>query len=95
MESALEGDLDVRGILNLGGARNGFENIRVTMRVKGDGTDEEMRELLDFAKHHSPVFDIVSNPVLVDVQLGLGPDRAAGGPPGPAHALQPPDMTAS
>jgi uncharacterized OsmC-like protein len=69
VESTLEGDLDVRGILNLGGARPGFQNIRVTMRVKGDAPDETLRELLEFAREHSPVFDIISNQVPVTVTL--------------------------
>jgi uncharacterized OsmC-like protein len=69
VESTLEGDLDVRGILDLGGARPGFQNIRMTMRVKGDASDEVLRELIDFVQRHSPVLDIVSNPVPVTVQL--------------------------
>jgi uncharacterized OsmC-like protein len=69
VESTLEGDLDVRGILDLGGARPGFQNIRMTMRVKGDASDELLRELIDFVQRHSPVLDIVSNPVPVTVQL--------------------------
>lgn len=69
VESTLTGDLDVRGILNLGGARSGFENVRVSMRVKGDASDETLRDLLEFTQQRSPVFDIVTNGVPVTVQL--------------------------
>jgi uncharacterized OsmC-like protein len=69
VQSTLEGDMDMRGILNLGGARNGFEQVRVTLTVKGDAPDQELRDLVVFAQQHSPVFDIVTNRVPVEVKM--------------------------
>jgi hypothetical protein len=45
--------------------RNGYENIRVSFKVKSDATEEQLADLARM----SPVFDIVSNPVAVSVKL--------------------------
>ena len=70
VESTLEGDMDVQGALGLSDDyRNGFEQIRVTFRVKGDAPEEKLREVVERAQRRSAVFDMVSNgvPVTVDV----------------------------
>jgi uncharacterized OsmC-like protein len=70
VETRLEGDLDLRGFLGMDDTvRNGYEKVRVTFRVKGDATDEQLEELCRVAQQRSPVFDIVSNPVPVEVKL--------------------------
>ena len=70
VESFLEGDLDLHGFLGLSDdVRNGYENLRVTFRVKADAPEEKIRELCDLAQRRSPVFDIVSNPVPVSVSV--------------------------
>ena len=50
--------------------RSDYNNIRVTMKVEGDVPDETLAELIEVSKARSPVFDIVSHPVNVSVQLG-------------------------
>ena len=66
IESELEGDLDLHGFLRMKeDVRNGYENIRVKFKVKSDATPEELADLARI----SPVFDIVSNPVPVEVSL--------------------------
>jgi uncharacterized OsmC-like protein len=70
VESRLEGDLDLRGLLGMPGApRNGFKKIRVAYRIKGDASEEQLAELCRIAQERSPVFDIVTNPVPVEVTL--------------------------
>jgi uncharacterized OsmC-like protein len=70
VESHLEGDLDLRGFLGLSEeVRNGYENIRVTFKIKADATEEQLRELVQLAQNRSPVFDIISHPVPVSVEL--------------------------
>ena len=70
VSSTLEGQLDLRGFLGMDDSvRNGYEKIRVTLRVKGDATDEQLEELCRLAERRSPVLDIVSNPVPVEVKL--------------------------
>jgi uncharacterized OsmC-like protein len=70
VESHLEGDLDLMGFLGLSEeVRNGYENIRVTFKIKADATEEQLRELVQLAQNRSPVFDIISHPVPVSVEL--------------------------
>ena len=66
VESRLEGDLDLRGFLGLSkDVRPGYQNLRVHFSVKSDAPAETLRELTK----HSPVFDIVSNPVPVVISV--------------------------
>jgi len=70
VESTLEGDMDVQGALGLSNDyRNGFEQIRVSFRVKGDAPAEKLREVVVRAQERSAVFDMVTNgvPVSMDV----------------------------
>ena len=72
VESALEGDMDVRGRLGLTDeVRNGFERIRVTFRVSGDAPAEELREFVEQAQARSAVFDMVTNGLPVDVAVAV------------------------
>jgi uncharacterized OsmC-like protein len=72
VESTLEGDMDVQGALGLSDDyRNGFEQIRVSFRIKGDAPEEKLREVVDRAQKRSAVFDMVTNgvPVTLDVAI--------------------------
>lgn len=70
METSFEGDLDLRGLLGIPGAkRNGYQEIRVSVRIKSDAKRDEIEELVRLAERRSPVFDIVSNSVPVKVSL--------------------------
>ena len=66
----LEGDLDLHGFLGMDDSiRNGYQAIRVRFDVHGDLTDEQKAELVALAHQRSPVFDIITNQVPVDVGL--------------------------
>ncbi len=68
VESELEGELDLRGFLGLSDkVRNGYENIRITFRIKSDAPQAKLDELVQLAQARSPVFDIVTHPVPVTV----------------------------
>jgi uncharacterized OsmC-like protein len=70
VESTVEGDMDVQGTLGLSDEyRNGFEQIRISFRVKGDAPSEKLREVVARAAQRSAVFDMVTNgvPVALDV----------------------------
>lgn len=69
VQSHLEGDLDVQGFLGLDEkVRNGYQNIRVKFDIKGDLSEEQKAELISYTRK-SPVFDIVTNGVPVEVGL--------------------------
>jgi uncharacterized OsmC-like protein len=70
VESRLEGNLDLRGFLGMSDqVRNGYDQIRVAFKIKGDATPEQLQELCELAKQRSPVFDMVSNPVPIAVTV--------------------------
>lgn len=66
VESELEGDLDVQGFLGMSPSiRKGYQAIRMRMRIKTEGSAELLRQLADF----SPVYDVVSRSVPVDLTI--------------------------
>lgn len=68
LEMDLEGDLDLRAFLGLSEeVRPGYKGIRVNYRVKTDAPQEEIDELCAYVQKTSPVLDIVTNPVPVEV----------------------------
>jgi uncharacterized OsmC-like protein len=73
VRSTLTGVLDARGATGLDPTyRNGFESITVTFTVKGDAPREKLQEIVERAKARSVVYDIVSNPVRIDVRAEVG-----------------------
>ena len=71
IESKFEGHLDVQGFLGLNDEiRNGYQDINVSFKIKGDLSEVQERQLLDFARK-SPVFDVVTNKVPVHVNIAL------------------------
>ena len=69
IESKFEGDLDLQGFLGMSDeVRNGYEQLRVTFDLEGGATEEQLDELVQIARERSPVFDIVSNGVPIQVQ---------------------------
>ena len=70
VESTYEGDLDLHGFLGMDPAvRNGFQQVRVTFKVKGDAPQAKLQELVELAQQRSPVFDMLSHGVPVKVTL--------------------------
>jgi uncharacterized OsmC-like protein len=66
VESSLEGDLDVRGMLGLSGeSRKAYNAVRVHMQVKSAADAETLKELALF----SPVYDMISNSLPVEFDL--------------------------
>ena len=67
---AIEGDIDLRGILGLDPTvRNGFEGIRVTFEVDGDGDAEMLESLVRQSQARSAVYDVVTHGTKVDVRV--------------------------
>ena len=72
--STVEGDIDLLGILGLsdGTVRNGYQEIRVTFHIEGDADDEKLRGLVEQSRQRSAVYDVLTNPtpVVIDVVTG-------------------------
>jgi uncharacterized OsmC-like protein len=68
VESALEGDLDLRGFLDLDkNVRNGYQGIRIRFKIKADVPDAKLQELGQIGPARSPVFDSLTRGVPVSV----------------------------
>jgi uncharacterized OsmC-like protein len=68
--ATVEGDMDVLGIL--GGdpeVRNGFEGIRVHYDIDADASREDIEALVAQSQKRSAVFDAVTNPTNVTVEV--------------------------
>jgi uncharacterized OsmC-like protein len=66
VESDYEGDVDLRGFLDLDPeVRNGYREIRVKFRVKGDLDEATVRELLS----KSPIYDTLAHPVRIKIDV--------------------------
>jgi uncharacterized OsmC-like protein len=70
VSATVEGGMDIQGILGMDGdVRNGFDGIRVTYRIDADATPEEIRALVAQSQKRSAVFDVVTNPTNVTVEV--------------------------
>jgi len=68
IESSFEGDLDLRGFLELDPAvRKGYQGIRARFKISADVPDRELQELLGLGTSHSPVFDSLLHGVPIAV----------------------------
>ena len=66
VSSELEGDIDIRGFTGLSDkVRKGYHHVRVKLCVASDAPAEQLAELAKF----SPVYDIVSNSLPVEVTV--------------------------
>ncbi|CUR56596.1 OsmC family protein [metagenome] len=74
VSSFVEGDIDLLGIFGLsdGSVRNGYQQIKVTLHVEGDADDETLRSLVEQSRRRSAVYDVLTNPtpVVIDVVTG-------------------------
>ena len=69
LSTELVGTIDVQGLLALDdNVPVGYDQIQIMMDIKADCSDEELDDLLAFAKDHSPVCNTVCRPVPVAVK---------------------------
>ena len=62
--------MDILGILGADpDVRNGFNGIRVHYEIDADATPEEIEALVAQSQKRSAVFDVVTNPTTVTVQV--------------------------
>jgi uncharacterized OsmC-like protein len=71
VRSTVTGDIDLLGILGLGHdrVRNGYEQIQVTMHVRGDADEETLRALVEQSRRRSAVYDALTNPTQVAIDV--------------------------
>jgi uncharacterized OsmC-like protein len=70
VESTLVGDIDMQGILGLSDQiRNGYQQVRMQVRIEGDASAEELTEIVEQSRARSAVYDVLTNgvPVVLDV----------------------------
>lgn len=74
VSSTVEGDIDVLGILGLsdGAVRNGYEGVRVTFHIEGDADEETLRGIVEQSRKRSAVYDVLTNPTPVSVEVVTG-----------------------
>lgn len=72
VSSTVEGDIDLMGLLGLDPeVRNGFQQIRVSFRLRGDDPDA-LRRVLEQSKARSAVLDVITNGVPVSIEVDAG-----------------------
>jgi uncharacterized OsmC-like protein len=72
VESTVEGDIDLLGILGLSDeVRNGYQQIKVSFKLRGDDP-EKLRKVVEQSRKRSAVFDIVTNGVPVAIEVDAG-----------------------
>lgn len=73
VECMIEGDIDLNGILGIDPqTRNGFQNVRVLVAIKGDADDETLEKIVRQSVARSAVFDVMTNGVPVSVSAKVG-----------------------
>jgi uncharacterized OsmC-like protein len=68
--ASLEGDMDIQGILGIDpDVRNGYSGIRVRYEIDADADRADLEAIVAQSQKRSAVFDIVTNPTNVTVEL--------------------------
>ena len=64
------GELDLRGFLGVDASvPPGYGSIRYRVRIKGDGTPEQFREIHETVRRSSPNYFNVSRPIRIDAEM--------------------------
>ncbi len=70
VESTLEGDIDLQGLLDLDeNATVGYESIQINFKIDSDASEETLQELVEIAKKHSPTANTFLNETPVNISL--------------------------
>jgi uncharacterized OsmC-like protein len=68
--ATVEGNMDIQGILGIDSdVRNGFGGIKVSYKIDADAKREDIEALVAQSQKRSAVFDIVTNPTNVTVEV--------------------------
>lgn len=70
VSATLEAGMDIQGILGIDSdVRNGFDGIKVHFNIDADASEEDIKALVAQSQKRSAVFDIVTNPTNVTVEV--------------------------
>ena len=70
VSATLEAGMDIQGILGIDSdVRNGFDGIKVHFDIDADASDDDIKALVAQSQKRSAVFDIVTNPTNVTVDV--------------------------
>jgi uncharacterized OsmC-like protein len=70
VEAKLEGSMDIQGILGIDSdVRNGYDDIKVTFDIDADASQADIEALVAQSQKRSAVYDIVTNPTNVSVEV--------------------------
>ena len=70
VKATLEAPMDIQGILGIDGdVRNGFDSITVKYNIDADASEDEIAALVAQSQKRSAVFDIITNPTNVNVEV--------------------------
>jgi len=70
VKATLEGGMDIQGILGIDSdVRNGFDGIKVTYDIDADATPDEIRAVVAQSQKRSAVYDVITNPTNVTVEV--------------------------
>jgi uncharacterized OsmC-like protein len=70
VESTVEGSMDIQGILGIDSdVRNGYDDIKVTFKIDADASKPEIEALVAQSQKRSAVYDVITNPTNVTVQV--------------------------
>lgn len=70
VKASLSGDMDLAGILGIDPeVRNGFSGIKVSFEIDADASQEEIEALVAQSQKRSAVYDALTNPTSVTVEV--------------------------
>ena len=70
VKATLEAPMDIQGILGIDSdVRNGFDGVSVSYEIDADASQEDIEALVAQSQKRSAVFDIITNPTNVTVEV--------------------------
>ena len=70
VKATLEAGMDIQGILGIDAdVRNGFDGVTVTYEIDADASKEDIEALVAQSQKRSAVYDILTNPTQVNVEV--------------------------
>ena len=70
VKASLEGAMDLQGILGIDSdVRNGFSGIKVRYEIDADASKEDIEAVVAQSQKRSAVFDVITNPTNVTVEV--------------------------